>query len=238
MNYNKHYNNLITRAKNRNLSCYLEAHHIVPKCIGGADEATNIVMLTPEEHYVAHQLLVKIYTHPKLIQAAVMMTVSNYTHANGLGRNNKLYGWLKKKYSEVCKQRIGEKNGSFGKPWYYNPITLESSKFEPNNAPEGWVKGRVPPKVNSCKGCGQKTETSLQLWCKVCRPKKKQTVFRNTKDKPEYTDEEKIRALVKTNGNIRQALFLLGLNDSGPHYKKMKKLKASLYPRATNPLKG
>jgi hypothetical protein len=238
MNYIKHYNNLITRSKDRNLSCYLEAHHIVPKCIGGTDDSTNIVMLTPEEHYVAHQLLVKIYNHPGLIQAALMMSVSNYKHANGLGRKNKLYGWLKRKYLEVCKQRIGEKNGSFGKPWYYNPITLESTKFEPNKVPRGWIKGRVPPKLNYCKVCGEKTQTSLQLYCIACKPKKEQTVFRNIKEKSEYTDEEKLRALIKTNGNIRQALFLLGLNDSGPHYKKMKKIKASLYPLATNQLKG
>ena len=60
MNYQKIYNKLINRAKNRNIMGYVEKHHIIPKCLGGEDCKTNLVNLTPEEHYLAHQLLVKI----------------------------------------------------------------------------------------------------------------------------------------------------------------------------------
>lgn len=56
-----HYDRLIERARIRKLEGYVEKHHILPKCIGGSNDKTNIVSLTPEEHYVAHQLLVKIY---------------------------------------------------------------------------------------------------------------------------------------------------------------------------------
>lgn len=58
MNYQQHYNNLINRSKNRFLDIYTDTHHIVPKCMGGNDDAANLAELTPEEHYVAHQLLV------------------------------------------------------------------------------------------------------------------------------------------------------------------------------------
>ena len=61
MNYKKIYDSLIERGKNRNLNEYGEKHHIVPKCLGGSNKKENLVKLTPEEHYVAHQLLVKIY---------------------------------------------------------------------------------------------------------------------------------------------------------------------------------
>ncbi|XAO17074.1 homing endonuclease [Escherichia phage FL23] len=60
MNYEKIYNSLIDRARNRALTGYKERHHIIPKCLGGSNDASNLVDLTPEEHYVAHQLLVKI----------------------------------------------------------------------------------------------------------------------------------------------------------------------------------
>jgi len=104
MNYNKHYNTLIERAKNRLLEGYCEKHHIIPKCMGGSDDTDNLVALTPEEHYVAHQLLVKIYpNNPKLIYAANMMTVANPNQPN---RNNKKYGWIKRKVSEASKTRI------------------------------------------------------------------------------------------------------------------------------------
>jgi hypothetical protein len=57
----KHYDAIIDRAKGREKSGYTESHHIVPRCLGGGDGKSNRVNLTAEEHYVAHQLLVKIY---------------------------------------------------------------------------------------------------------------------------------------------------------------------------------
>jgi hypothetical protein len=61
MDYHKHYNYLINRAKTRNISTSKERHHIVPKCIGGTDDPSNLVDLTLHEHYIAHVLLAKIY---------------------------------------------------------------------------------------------------------------------------------------------------------------------------------
>lgn len=78
--------------------------------MGGDNSASNLVNLTAEEHYLAHQLLVKIY--PKeygLIKAAVMMSVN----AGGNRPNNKLYGWLRRKHSESTS---GENNVNFDKP--------------------------------------------------------------------------------------------------------------------------
>lgn len=88
----------------RNLN-YTERHHVVPKCLGGGNDKTNIVRLTPEEHYVAHQLLVKLYPHSQgLAWAVVGMTAVT---KNQPGRKNKMYGWLRKRYaasvSERCK---------------------------------------------------------------------------------------------------------------------------------------
>lgn len=114
MNYQKHYNNLIDRAKNRVLYTYFENHHIIPKCMGGTNHKSNLVKLTPEEHYVAHQLLIKIYPlEKKLIFAAHMMTVGS----TRVIRNNKSYGWIRRQWadelSKIAKDRTGEKNGMF-----------------------------------------------------------------------------------------------------------------------------
>lgn len=94
MDYQKHYNTLIERARNRVLMGYFETHHVVPKCLSGTDNASNLVDLTAEEHYVAHQLLIKI--HPdstKLAYAALLMS----TAAHAGRTQNKLYGWLKRR---------------------------------------------------------------------------------------------------------------------------------------------
>lgn len=101
MNYQNIYDSLIKRAKTRSLVGYSETHHIIPKCLGGKDNKENLVELTPEEHYLAHQLLVKI--HPKnykLAFAANAMCINN----DRSGRfNNKLFGWLRRKLSESNK---------------------------------------------------------------------------------------------------------------------------------------
>ena len=137
MNYKKHYDLLIKRAQKRVLKEYTERHHIIPKCVGGNDEATNLVSLTPEEHFVAHQLLIKIYPGERgLIYAALMMT----RHWNGKRSNNKLYGWLRRKHQKICNERIGEKNGSFNSYWINDGISTKRIRGE---MPLGWVKGRL-----------------------------------------------------------------------------------------------
>lgn len=99
MDYHRHYQRLMDRARDRKIQGYSERHHIVPKCLGGPDEAGNIVRLTPEEHYVAHQLLVKMHPGDKsLVWAAMNMTGANKRQA---GRQNKIYGWLRRKFAEV-----------------------------------------------------------------------------------------------------------------------------------------
>ena len=55
------YNNIIVKAKNRNDNLgYTEKHHIIPKSLGGNDCEDNLVKLTLREHYLVHQLLVKM----------------------------------------------------------------------------------------------------------------------------------------------------------------------------------
>jgi hypothetical protein len=97
MNYQKIYDTLVRRGQNRILEGYSEKHHIVPRCLGGTDDATNLVSLTPEEHYLCHLLLVKIHPNNiRLVKAAMFMVSANKDQQ----RNNKAYGWLKRQYSE------------------------------------------------------------------------------------------------------------------------------------------
>lgn len=108
MDYEKHYYTLINKAKSRILEGYVEKHHIIPKCLGGTDDITNLVILTPEEHYVAHQLLVKMNPqNEKLILAVNMMCVKTPEQK----RNNKRYGWLKRKLSNSRKGKPSPNKG-------------------------------------------------------------------------------------------------------------------------------
>jgi hypothetical protein len=139
MDYQKIYNSLIERGKTRQkLQCYAEKHHIVPTCIGGPDTEENLVELTPEEHYVAHQLLVRIHPNEsKLVYAAHMMCMRP---------GNKLYGWLRRKHqifiAEHNKKHSGRFNSQFGTRWITDGfVNRKIGKTEV--IPVGFGAGRV-----------------------------------------------------------------------------------------------
>ena len=107
MNYEKHYNKLIENCRNRiEEPEYSENHHIVPRCQGGKDVDDNIVAMKPEEHFVAHQLLCKLYpTNHALAKAVAGMCRSSSKNP----RTNKWYSWIRKRYSASVS---GENNSS------------------------------------------------------------------------------------------------------------------------------
>lgn len=77
MDYARHYAKLISRARSRPIwaSRKYDTHHIVPRCMGGGEERENLVSLTVEEHYIAHQLLAKMHPdHPLVVYTAEFMS--------------------------------------------------------------------------------------------------------------------------------------------------------------------
>lgn len=95
MDYKALYERLMFRASARTLVGYKEKHHIVPKCLGGSDDAENIAILTAREHYFAHQLLVKIHPGVRgLSYAAYLMGKKSLIGKYASRR----YQWIKEKF--------------------------------------------------------------------------------------------------------------------------------------------
>ena len=118
--YNKWYQDITDRAKNRKLNSYTESHHIRPRSLGGTDESSNLVALTAREHFICHWLLVKITTgkdRHKMLNALRMMRAEK----SGQERYNtkitaRVYESIKQEYAELqSKQFIGKGNGFYGK---------------------------------------------------------------------------------------------------------------------------
>lgn len=138
MDYQKIYNSLIDRARHRCLESYTENHHIVPRCMGGSDKQINLVSLTAEEHYLAHQLLVKIYPDNHMLAKAATMMIAQRP-------SNKLYGWVRRRHAKAQSEcQRGEGNSQFGSRWIHNLELRDSTKI-PNTdpLPKGWEEGRV-----------------------------------------------------------------------------------------------
>ena len=60
MNYEKIYEALISRARNRILFGQIEKHHIIPRSEGGSNKKENKIELSPKEHHLCHLLLIKM----------------------------------------------------------------------------------------------------------------------------------------------------------------------------------
>jgi hypothetical protein len=80
--YTTWYISLIANAQNKQIpvGTYTEKHHIIPKCMGGCDDVSNLVKLTAKEHFIAHMFLVRMTDgvyHRKMSFALWRMTQDN-----------------------------------------------------------------------------------------------------------------------------------------------------------------
>lgn len=73
MNYQRIYDQIIDRAKERNLEGYKERHHILPKCLEGSNKKENLVELTAREHFICHWLLCRVYPQDRKLAKAFNM---------------------------------------------------------------------------------------------------------------------------------------------------------------------
>lgn len=123
MNYKKIYNQLCSINHNEG---YGEVHHIIPTCMGGSNDKSNLVRLSAKGHYIAHWLLVKIYPSNRKLQFA--FKIMNHKNSNQTNRYKSAIGY-------ESARKIHSKNMSGkGNPMY--GIKLKGSK-NPNFGKKG-----------------------------------------------------------------------------------------------------
>lgn len=158
MNYKKIYNNLIfvANTRNNNLQNY-EIHHIKPKCCGGSDDDSNLVKLTYREHYLAHKLLVKIYSKNKQLAIALwLMTLTTITSIAKLQNNSTNIRQTKriKSILESRKNKITTHEYNFSKTEYIkhmigHDVTDQTKKLISENTKNGMLSEEVIKKCSS-----------------------------------------------------------------------------------------
>lgn len=132
MNYGKNYHDYIgyvkTLDRSKKGSIYYEEHHIIPRCCGGSNDLSNLVLLTGREHFLAHYLLAKIYENTpykyKLSYAFIGMKRQRSYQSRYL--NSRLYEAYKKKYAEISSENNkGQVPWNKGKTGIYSEETLK-----------------------------------------------------------------------------------------------------------------
>ena len=180
MNYQIHYERLIKKARqNLNSGEYFERHHVIPKCLNGGDEETNLVELTAREHYIAHLLLAKMLPEDDLINAAVFV-------GNRCGF--KIPKWLKEMFRSIASKN-GKRGGHIGgklgnvegkrrsglmskelKTGFHNPEVYKKAGAISGNIAS--ARGQIQElqlKVASMAGSAScKKRNAIRLTCEIC----------------------------------------------------------------------
>lgn len=140
--YSRWYFDIINKSRTQEKIGYTEWHHIIPSCLGGIDESSNLVELSAREHFICHLLLLKMNDYNGLKFAFVKMLYSNKYQERRF--NSRWYEYAKKLNSEASKARTNLGGYHRGKKAYYNPTTNEMKYFEERLAPAGWILGWPP----------------------------------------------------------------------------------------------
>ncbi len=94
MDYHRIYREFIAdrKAREASLMGYTERHHILPRSLGGGDEAANLIRLTAEDHFFAHLLLAKVYGGRMWAPVAFMVKGQRKDYRPIVSRLR--YGWV------------------------------------------------------------------------------------------------------------------------------------------------
>lgn len=213
MNYKKIYENLIKYRKTNIPTGYTENHHILPRSMGGSNEADNLVKLTGREHWIAHLLLYKIHKNSQTAHACHMMAMKCEERGIPQVRNSRMYEAIRIKCIELIgnhskNHQKGKGNSQFGTIWISNPLLKINAKVKKENEiPEGWFKGRNSWKNEELKIKKKKIRQILKFRKVLLdrknnnKNKKIKKIFR-FRDKKYY--EKLYNIMIKQNLSLRQ----------------------------------
>jgi len=160
MNYDTHYNNLIstrlslqqhrktlrkirysTAPDMRNNDTYFENHHITPKCLGGGDGSENLILLTAREHYIAHWLLSKLHPNTNLVFALWRLAHDN----KGVAITSRKSQLLKQEHSKKLSIRMKGNTYNVGRVHSDEYKQVMSNLMSGENNPMFGTKGELSP---------------------------------------------------------------------------------------------
>jgi hypothetical protein len=151
MNYEKIYNQIIERAKSRNLDGYSEKHHIIPKCMNGTNNPDNIVKLTAREHFLCHWLLHEMYPNNTDLRYSFWSMCRSSDNQKRYRPSSKIYEYAKHQMLEVWQkfkpsetQITSIKKRLTGTKWYHklDGTNLRTFQNDDRIELESWLPGR------------------------------------------------------------------------------------------------
>jgi len=163
MNYERIYKQLCKRSLTRKWQKFTyERHHITPKSMGGTDAKSNLAILTPREHALAHLLLVKFLTgEHKAKMVYALKTMIGYRNAGRQQLSSRQYDTLRKAYQtqSQCPEYKSMKSANTAKQW-----TPERRAAVAEKARQQWATGIKREVFGSDEYKAKKAKQTKERW--------------------------------------------------------------------------
>lgn len=82
-----------------------EQHHILPRSLGGSNDDSNLVNLTPREHYICHLLLTK-FTNGEAYQKMSYALHRMTNHSTAKIKSSKMYAMIRKAHADMLSSKL------------------------------------------------------------------------------------------------------------------------------------
>lgn len=180
MNYQKIYDKLIERGRTRGLDkntldYYTEKHHATPRCMGGSNDSSNLVLLTAREHYICHLILAVLHPDIPGLSCAVFFMINNPASKDidkKIVTNSRVFEQLRiniaeskrgettsDKQKEVVRRTFTENNPNKGKDMTgWNNFNAKPVKDN---------KGVIYPTTKACAKAYEHDVETIRYWCRA-----------------------------------------------------------------------
>jgi hypothetical protein len=140
--YSKFYYSIIKNAIQLNrVKPGNERHHILPRSLGGSNDKSNLVNLTPREHYICHLLLTKFTNgnaYQKMSYALHRMT----NHGGRKIKSSKMYAMIRKSHADMLSEKLTGVTvmDRCGKPYFHDIGEYQKSQICKSNSERVWTE--------------------------------------------------------------------------------------------------
>lgn len=138
--YSKFYYSIVNNAKQLNRAKRgNERHHILPRSLGGSNENSNLVNLTPREHYICHLLLTKFTigtAYQKMSYALHRLT----NHGTTI-KSSRMYAMIRKAHADMLSSKLKGVSimERFGKTHMHEISEYQKEQIRKSNRDRIWT---------------------------------------------------------------------------------------------------
>ena len=221
MDYQRIYNEFIAdrRGKEANLIAsgeYKERHHIVPRSLGGTDDASNMIALTAGDHYFAHLCLAKAYGGAQWNGVEAM--------ANMRGSSKRRAQFSARYMVAIARKKAAVVHSKNAKAMHTNGqmVNAQSPEAQAKRAKTmigknyGWAEARILG-IKAAAQRGTYSSSSKKMWAVMSEAKKsgfsERMIERNKSNNPSQTEEG--RAKIKEHHNRPEVIVAKRARMSG-----------------------